>query len=168
MNCRTRRVGHSPVGHFPHLDTLVSWAGNDEISSGHKSDTRYVVIVAVHRFEAGKRLLEVPQLDGHVRTARHCNPTIAHRQTDRQTLKARPGRGAGASRERVGDLPSSLPLGSKAISCTESVCPFNVRSYSPVSKSQTFMDASSLADTIKLNTGWKITWNKYDAVRAHT
>lgn len=37
------------------------------------------------------------------------------------------------------------------------MCPLRVRSYSPVSKSHTFRVASSLAETIRLNTGWNIT-----------
>lgn len=52
---------------------------------------------------------------------------------------------------------SSLPVESKQMSWIESVWPFSVLSYSPVSKSQTFIVASSLAETITLNTGWNIT-----------
>lgn len=54
-------------------------------------------------------------------------------------------------------LPSNFPCPSNAMSCTESVCPFRVLSYSPVSKSHTFIVASSEADTIMLKMGWKIT-----------
>ena len=47
---------------------------------------------------------------------------------------------------------------SKSRSVTCLVCPFNVRSNSPVSQSQILTVASMLADASKLNVGWKATF----------
>lgn len=60
---------------------------------------------------------------------------------------------------KIESLPNTLPCASKAMSCTESVWPLSVRSYSPVSKSHTLIVASSDEVINKLNIGWNITWN---------
>ena len=53
--------------------------------------------------------------------------------------------------------PKRFPLLSNATSFTALVCPFSVRSNSPVSQSQIFTVAASLADAITLNVGWNAT-----------
>ena len=53
---------------LPHLDCLVPAAGEDVVPGGEEGDAAHVVVVAVHGLDALVRL-EVPQFDGHVRTA---------------------------------------------------------------------------------------------------
>ncbi len=61
-----------PGGHFPHFDGFVSRRRNNGISRRHERDAGNIVVVPVHRLDALKTL-EIPQLDSHVRRARHCN-----------------------------------------------------------------------------------------------
>lgn len=65
------------------------------------------------------------------------------------------------------NLPSIFPWASNAMSCTESVWPLRVLSYSPVSKSQIFMVASSDDETIKLKIGWKRTCKSTKSIQSN-
>ena len=53
---------------LPHLDGLVPAGADDVVTGGKKADTAHVVVVTMHGLDALVGL-EVPQLDGHVRTA---------------------------------------------------------------------------------------------------
>ena len=65
----TRVCPHAEAGlHLPHLDGLVPAAAEDVVPGGEETDAADVVVVAVHGLDALVRL-EVPQFDGHVRTA---------------------------------------------------------------------------------------------------
>lgn len=55
--------------HFPDLDSLVPGGAHHEIALRHERDRVDVVIVTVHGLHASERLMEIPQLDGHVRAA---------------------------------------------------------------------------------------------------
>lgn len=61
----------APGSHFPGLDGLVPAGGVDHVAAGGERHRGHVVVVAVHRLHALERLVEVPQLDRHVRAARH-------------------------------------------------------------------------------------------------
>lgn len=56
--------------HFPDLDGLIPGGAHNEITLRHKRDRVDIVVVAVHSFDASERLVEIPQLDGHVCAAR--------------------------------------------------------------------------------------------------
>lgn len=55
---------------FPNLDRLVSRGAHYKVTLRHERNRVDVVIVAVHGLHASERLMEIPQLDGHVRAAR--------------------------------------------------------------------------------------------------
>lgn len=55
--------------HFPDLDGLIPRGAHYEVTLWYKHDGVDVVIVAVHGFHTSERLVEVPQLNGHVRAA---------------------------------------------------------------------------------------------------
>lgn len=55
--------------HFPDLDGLIPGGAHYKVTLRHKRDRVDIVIVAVHGLDASERLVEIPQLDGHVRTA---------------------------------------------------------------------------------------------------
>lgn len=52
--------------HLPDLDSFIPRSAHYEITLWHKRDRVDVMIVTVHGLDAGERLVEVPQLDGHV------------------------------------------------------------------------------------------------------
>lgn len=56
--------------YFPDLDGLIPRGAHYKVTLWHKRDRVDVMIVAVHGLDAGERLVEVPQLDGHVRATR--------------------------------------------------------------------------------------------------
>lgn len=55
--------------HFPDLDGLIPGGAYYEITLRHKRNRVDIVIVTVHGLDASERLMEIPQLDGHVCTA---------------------------------------------------------------------------------------------------
>lgn len=55
--------------YLPDLDGLVARRADNEVALWHERHRADVVVVAVHRFYAGERLLKVPQLYGHIRAA---------------------------------------------------------------------------------------------------
>lgn len=55
--------------HFPDLDGLIPGGAHDKVTLRHECDRVDIVVVAVHGLDAGERLLEIPQLDGHIRAA---------------------------------------------------------------------------------------------------
>jgi hypothetical protein len=59
-------------------------------------------------------------------------------------------------------LPNHRPLESNSRSCTDRMCPFNVRSRSPVSQSQSLIVASSDAEASKEYNGWNATLVTYE------
>lgn len=59
---------HAVAGrYFPDLDSLIPRGAHYEVTLWHKCDRVDVMIVAVHGLDAGERLVEIPQFDGHVR-----------------------------------------------------------------------------------------------------
>lgn len=55
--------------HFPDLDGLIPGGAHDEVTLRHERDRVDIVVVAVHSLDASERLMEIPQLDGHIRAA---------------------------------------------------------------------------------------------------
>lgn len=56
--------------HFPDLDGFIPGGAHHEVTLWYKRDRVDIVIVAVHGLDASERLMEIPQLDGHVRATR--------------------------------------------------------------------------------------------------
>ena len=56
-------------GYFPHFDGFVAGSGQKKITSRHKRHRAHIMVMAVHRFDAFKRLLKVPQFDWEIRAA---------------------------------------------------------------------------------------------------
>lgn len=52
--------------YFPDLDSLIPRGAYYEVTLWHKRDRVDVMIMAVHGLDTGKRLVEIPQFDGHV------------------------------------------------------------------------------------------------------
>jgi len=55
--------------HLPDFDGFIPGGTHYEVTLRHKRDRVDIVIVAVHGLDASERLMEIPQLDGHVRAA---------------------------------------------------------------------------------------------------
>lgn len=143
--------------HLPHFDGLVPGGAYNEIALWHKSDRADVVIVPVHCLNTGKRLLKVPQFDGHVRTAGDQQLPGSVKCDILNTVRVPFERALKLSTLEIPDLEKKSPVYNLGSIFLNNLRRNVILLSQPQSIKLTLSVASSLAETIRLNTGWKMT-----------